>query len=91
MFFSAHHMSAWFAWYASHVPLGWFVLGGSFLEEFVSPIPAMFITGLAGSIALVRHEEWWYLGAFWPWPTWTSEDFSAKARDSAIKLPNFLM
>jgi len=62
MFFSAHHMSAWFAWYASHVPLGWFVLGGSFLEEFVSPIPAMFITGLAGSIALVRHEEWWYLG-----------------------------
>lgn len=61
MFFSAHHLSAWFAWYATHVPLGWFVLVGSFLEEFISPIPSMFITGIAGSIALVRHEEWWYL------------------------------
>lgn len=62
MFFSVHHWSAWFAWYAAHVPLGWFVLAGSFLEEFISPIPAMFVTGLAGSIALIRHEAWWYLG-----------------------------
>ncbi len=62
MFFSVYHWNAWFAWYAAHVPLGWFVLVGSFLEEFISPIPAMFITGLAGSIALIRHEAWWYLG-----------------------------
>ncbi len=59
--FSFFHLSAWFTWYAAHVPLGWFVLIGSFLEEFISPIPAMFITGIAGSIALSRQEEWWYL------------------------------
>lgn len=62
MFVFEHNLSTWFIWYAEHVPLGWFVLVGSFLEEFISPIPAMFITGIAGSIALVRQEEWWYLG-----------------------------
>ncbi len=61
MSFSLYHLNAWFAWHAAHVPLGWFVLIGSFLEEFISPIPAMFITGIAGSIALARHEAWWYL------------------------------
>ena len=56
MSFSLYHLNAWFTWHAAHVPLGWFVLIGSFLEEFISPIPAMFITGIAGSIALARHE-----------------------------------
>jgi membrane protein DedA with SNARE-associated domain len=60
--FSLYDLSAWCAEYAALVPLGWFVLVGSFFEELVSPIPAMFITGTAGSIALLRQEAWWYLG-----------------------------
>jgi membrane protein DedA with SNARE-associated domain len=46
---------------ALHMPLEWFVFFGSFLEEFVSPIPSALIMGTAGSIALVRHEPLWYL------------------------------
>ncbi len=61
MWFETHEIGAWLAFYALHMPLGWFVFWASILEEVVSPIPAMLVTGLAGSVALVRHEAWWYL------------------------------
>ncbi len=57
----SHHLSLWLAAYATQVPLLWFVFIGSILEEVVSPIPAMLITGIAGSLALVQREAWWYL------------------------------
>lgn len=54
-------IALWLKLYAAQVPLGWFVLTGSFLEEVISPIPAMLITGIAGSIALMRHDLWWQI------------------------------
>ena len=62
MFASSHAIALWFKIYATQVPLGWFVFAGSFLEEMISPIPAMLITGIAGSIALVQHYLWWQIG-----------------------------
>lgn len=59
MLFHPSEIALWLKMYASHVPLGWFVLSGSFLEEAISPIPSMLITGIAGSIALIRHDSWW--------------------------------
>ena len=61
MFFSSHTFILWLKAYALHVPLGWFVFSGSFLEEVISPIPAMLITGMAGSVALMRHDVWWQI------------------------------
>jgi membrane protein DedA with SNARE-associated domain len=40
--------------YALEVPLEWFVLIGSFVEEVVSPIPSALIMGTAGSLALMQ-------------------------------------
>lgn len=47
--------------YATQVPLTWFVFVGSFFEEVVSPIPAAFIMGIAGSLALIDGRTLWYL------------------------------
>jgi membrane protein DedA with SNARE-associated domain len=48
-------------YWAFHMPLEWFVLIGSFLEEVVSPIPAALIMGTAGSLALMQGDPLWYL------------------------------
>lgn len=46
---------------ALHMPLEGFVFVGSFLEEVISPIPSALIMGVAGSVALMRHEPIWFL------------------------------
>lgn len=61
MLFHPSEIAMWLKIYAAHVSLGWFVLTGSFLEEVISPIPAMLITGIAGSIALIRNDAWWQI------------------------------
>lgn len=61
MLFHSADLIGWIKDYVMQVPLEWFVFSGSFLEEVVSPIPSMLITGIAGSLALMRHEDWRYL------------------------------
>lgn len=46
---------------ATKLPLEWFVLGGSFLEEVVSPIPTYAIMVTTGSVARLQHEPWAWL------------------------------
>jgi membrane protein DedA with SNARE-associated domain len=43
------------------LPLGLFVLAGSFLEEIISPIPSFVVFIPAGAAAQVQHVGWWYL------------------------------
>lgn len=58
LFFNLEH----FVRYAAlHLPLEGFVFIGSFLEEVISPIPSALIMGMAGSVALMRDENIWYL------------------------------
>jgi membrane protein DedA with SNARE-associated domain len=49
---------------ATKVPLIWFVLGGSFLEEVFSPIPSYAIMVTAGSVARVQGKMWVWLVLF---------------------------
>lgn len=49
---------------ATKVPLVWFVLGGSFLEEVFSPIPTYAIMVTAGSVARVQGKMWVWLVLF---------------------------
>lgn len=46
---------------ATKLPLEWFVLGGSFIEEVISPIPTYAVMVTAGSVARLQHEVWWWL------------------------------
>lgn len=46
---------------ATKVPLPWFVLGGSFLEEVISPIPTYAVMITAGSVARVQGHVWLWL------------------------------
>lgn len=47
--------------YAEQLPLELFVLGGSFVEEVIAPIPSPFVMTLAGSVAAAQHYPFWYL------------------------------
>lgn len=46
---------------SSVLPLPWFALGGSFVEEVIAPIPSPLVMTLAGSIAAAQNHAWLYL------------------------------
>lgn len=50
-----------FEHYVQLIPIELFVLGGSFVEEVVAPIPSPFVMGLAGSAASAQGYPFWYL------------------------------
>ncbi len=54
-------LDGWFREFAHSVPLPWFVFVASALEEIISLIPASLVMGLAGSVALVRGYNIFYL------------------------------
>lgn len=43
---------------ATSVPLPLFVTIGSFIEEFIAPLPSALVTGLAGSFAAASKQHW---------------------------------
>ncbi len=51
----------WFQGFAQTVPLPWFIFVGSAIEELFSILPSSVVMGLAGSAALVRGYNIFYL------------------------------
>ena len=45
---------------ATKLPLEWFVLAGSFVEEIISPIPTYAVMVTTGSVARLQAEPWVY-------------------------------
>lgn len=51
-------ITALFTNLANSVPLPLFVTIGSFLEEFIAPLPSALVTGLAGSFVAASDKHW---------------------------------
>ena len=46
---------------ATMVPLPWFAIIGSFIEEVIAPIPSALVMTVAGTLAATSAKAWWYI------------------------------